>query len=138
MNEPGPQLSLTPKEDEPGIVAAPFRAAAIRPEAFQGFFMRYANWDRLKRLVRRVDTGDPINWKDVAILFYGTALGSLPSILTQHDPLQWTPITVIATGAIILGVVCNAAHWSVRRREHGSLETIMETMDEVEAEFTRH
>lgn len=99
--------------------------------------MRFANWDKLKKLIRRQRAGDPINWKDAAILFYGTFLGSMPSTLGERAALTWNPTTVVALVALIIGAICSLAHWSIRQREQGSIDTIMETMDEVEAEFQR-
>ena len=134
------QLDLI-KETGPAVFPAPrATVAALRPEAYQGFFMRFANWDRLKRIVRRAEIGDSITWKDAAILFFGTALGTVPQLLTELAATGKITLSVssgVAGMAIIAGGLSLLAYGSVQRRDRASIQNIIETMEDVEAEFVR-
>ena len=129
--------------DVPAVVQSPPLAlATYRPEAFRGLPVRYNEWDKLKRLIRRLGVADNNWWKEAAVLFLGTGLGLSLSVaipeLSGTTPTNTMATLIVTAFAFVVGAVCLLAYRSTNNRDRGSADTIVELMDEIEAQFTRH
>jgi hypothetical protein len=129
--------------DSPGIVQTPehSRLATYRPEALMGMPMRYHDWERLKRAIRRSMIGGEKWWKEFALLFLGTAIGLalsvvIPSVSGTTPPDQ--KATWVSAGIFVFGfVLCVCGHYSTAARDKLTAAGILELMDDVEAQFTK-
>ncbi len=134
--------STKPPFGDPGIFQPPGPAlATYRPEALMGMPMRYYEWERLRRAVRRSMIGDENWWKEFAVLFFGAAIGLILSIVIPSvggtAPTNQMPTWLASAFFVVLGAVCAFAYRSTNVRDKLTASAILELMDDIETQFTK-